>query len=67
MQELSVQEMDQVSGAILPLIGFGIALVSKVGGATSVVAWAASSAGLILATYEAAKYLGNIGNSEAPQ
>ena len=32
MRELTVQELDQASGGILPLIGFAIALVSKVGG-----------------------------------
>ena len=64
MQELTVQELDQASGGILPLIGFAIALVSKVGGSTGVVGWAASSAGLVLATYEGAKYLGNLNNSQ---
>ncbi len=59
MRELTVQEMDQASGGILPLIGFAIALVSKVTGSTGV-AWAVSSAGLILGTFEAAKYLGDL-------
>ncbi len=60
MQELNVHEMDQASGGILPLIGFALALVSKVGGSTGVVGWAAGSAGLILGTFEAAKYLGSL-------
>ncbi len=64
MRELTVQEMDQTSGGILPLIGFAVALVSKVGGSAGVVTWAASSAGLVLATYQAAKYLGNQQNQE---
>ena len=59
MRELTVQEMDQASGGILPLIGFGFALAGKVGGTTTVVAWAVSSASLIPGTYEAARYLGD--------
>lgn len=59
MRELTVQEMGQASGGILPLIGFGLAVAGKLAGSTGVVTWAISSASLILATYGAAGYLHN--------
>ena len=64
MRELTVQEMDQASGGILPLIGLAIAVAGKVGGSAGVVGWAVGSAGLVLASFEAASYLGNLNNSQ---
>ena len=57
MRELTVQEMDQASGGILPLIGFGLALAGKLAGSSGVVTWGISSASLILGTYGAAAWL----------
>ena len=58
MRELTAKEIDQVNGGILPVVMFGVALGSKFT-ATSLAGWAFSSAGLIGATYQAAKYLGS--------
>lgn len=60
MHELNQQDLDNTSGGILPLVGFGLALAGKAAGSTGVVTWAVSSAGLILSTYEAAKYLDSL-------
>ncbi len=60
MHELSQQELEQAGGGILPVVGFGLALAGKVAGSSGVATWAVSSAGLILSTYEAAKYLGSL-------
>ena len=57
VQELSQQELDHAGGGVLPLVGFGLAVVGKAAGSSGVVTWAVSSASLILSTYEAAKYL----------
>jgi lactobin A/cerein 7B family class IIb bacteriocin len=56
MRELTVEEVKQVDGGILPIIAFGVALGGKLT-ATSLAGWAFGSAGLIIGTYEAAKYL----------
>ena len=57
MRALTVQEMDQASGGILPLIGFGLALAGKLTGSAGVASWAVGSASLVVATFEGAKYL----------
>jgi len=58
MKELTTQEMEQTSGGWGPIVGFALAVVGK---ATSSgpVGWAASSAGLILGTYQMAQHLGS--------
>lgn len=56
MRELTQDEIKQVDGGVLPLIAFGVALGGKLT-ATSLAGWAFGSAGLIIGTYEAAKYL----------
>ena len=56
MRELTDNEIEQVDGAILPLIAFGLAVGSKLI-ATNLVGWAIGSASLIVATYQAADYL----------
>ncbi len=58
MRELTIQEREEVSGGILPLIGFGLALAAKAMGGGGVVGWAIGSASLILATYQMAKAYG---------
>lgn len=60
MRTLSAQEMDQTSGGILPLIGFGLALAGKLAGSAGVAGWAVGSASLVLATYEGANYLDSL-------
>ena len=52
MNELTTQEMEQASGGLLPLIGLAVAVVGKVT-ASGPVGWAAGSAGLVLASYQA--------------
>ena len=64
MRTLTTQELEQAGGGILPLIGFGLALAGKLGGSAGVAGWAVGSASLVLATYEAANYLGNLNNSQ---
>lgn len=64
MRTLTTQEMEQAGGGILPLIGFGLALAGKLSGSAGVAGWAVGSASLVLATYEAANYLGNLNNSQ---
>ena len=59
MQELTEQEIEEVTGGILPLIGFGLALGGKVIGSAGVGGWALSSASLILAAYSAGVWLGD--------
>ena len=59
MQDLSEQEIEEVSGGILPLIGFGLALAGKVIGSAGVGGWAVGSASLILGSYAAAVWLGD--------
>ncbi len=59
MRELTYDDMEQASGGILPVIGFGLALAGKLGGGGGVVSWAVSSASLVVASYELAKYLDN--------
>jgi len=61
MRTLTVQEMDQTSGGILPLIGVALALAGKVSGSAGVAGWAIGSASLVLGTYEAAKWAGGVG------
>lgn len=56
MRALTEREVEQVSGGIVPVVLFGAALVSKVAGGGGLVAWAASSVGLIGATYYMAEY-----------
>ena len=56
MRELTQEEIEQVDGGFLPLIGFGLALGGKLT-ATGLGGWAFGSASLILGTYQAAKYL----------
>lgn len=51
MRELTVQEKDEVSGGILPLIGFGLAVAAKAMGSGGVTGWAISSASLVVASY----------------
>ncbi len=56
MRELTVQEMDQASGGILPVVG----LILAVGSAVvrhRVAAWVINGAGIALAGYGAAKWL----------
>ena len=52
MNELTTQEMEQTSGGFLPLVGVALAVASKVT-ATGPAGWAISSAGLVLASYQA--------------
>ena len=59
MRELTSEEMDATSGGVVPLIGFGAALVGKALGGGGVAGWAASSVGLITASYGLAEYLSN--------
>lgn len=58
MKELAIHEMEQASGGIWPIVGVALAVVGK---ATSSgpVSWAASSASLVLATYQAAEHYGS--------
>ena len=51
MRELTLQERNEVSGGILPIIGFGLAVAGKVSGGGGVATWAISSAGLIVSSY----------------
>ena len=60
MRELTVQEMDQASGGILPLLGFVIAVAGKVAGTGTATGWAISSAGVLLGSYQLADYLYNL-------
>ena len=55
MRELNYDDMDQASGGILAVIGFGPALAGMLGGGSGVVGWAVSSASLWVALYELAK------------
>ena len=64
MRTLTVQEMDQTSGGILPLIGFALALAGKVAGSAGVTTWAVGSASLVLATFEGAKYARSLKDKE---
>ncbi len=56
IRELTLDEINEVDGGILPLLMFGIALGSKFT-AGGLVSWAFASAGLIGATYAAGEYL----------
>ena len=56
MRELTADELDEVSGGILPLVGFGLALAGKVMGSTGVAGWAVGSASLVLGSYSMAEY-----------
>ena len=55
MRELTMKEVDEVDGGVLPLVMLGIAIGSKFT-ATSLAGWAFGSAGLIGATYYAMEY-----------
>ncbi len=55
--ELTDEEMDQASGGILPVIGFGLALAGKASGSAGVIGWAIGSASLIVASYDLARFL----------
>ncbi|WP_163932581.1 class IIb bacteriocin, lactobin A/cerein 7B family [Paraferrimonas sp. SM1919] len=60
MRELNLNEIEEVNGGIVPIIGFGIALASHVGvggAATTLTAHFLSGAGLALATYGLAEFL----------
>lgn len=56
MQELTMNEIEQVDGGIVPVIGAGIALASHLGSA-SLGAHLLSGAGLIVGTYGLMEYL----------
>lgn len=60
MRTLTVQEMDQASGGVLPVVGLALALAGKLAGSGGVAGWAIGSASLVLATYEGAKYLDSL-------
>lgn len=51
MRELTLQERNEVSGGILPLIGFGLAVAGKVTAGGGVATWAIASASLVAASY----------------
>ena len=55
MRELNVNEIEQVNGGLLPLLGFGLAVVSHAG-ARTVVGYFLTRASSLLAGYELAKY-----------
>lgn len=57
MKELTTQEMGQASGGWLPLVGVGLAVIGKVT-ASGPVGWAAGSASLIIASYQAMEHYG---------
>ena len=57
MRELTAQEMEEVSGGFLPLVGFALSLAGHVAGFSGPITWAISSLGLIASTIGAAMYL----------
>ncbi len=57
MRELNAQEMEEVSGGILPLIAFGLSLAGHLAGFSGPATWAISSAGLILSSVGLAMWL----------
>ena len=57
MRELNTQEMEEVSGGVLPLIAVAISFAGHVAGFSGPATWAISSIGLILSTYSAAVYV----------
>lgn len=65
-QTLSEEELDQVSGGIVPAIFAGIALASHIGvggTATTLTAHLISGASLAYAVYSAAEYYGSSGGT----
>ena len=61
MRTLNAQEMDAASGGLIPLavVGFALAVASKVTAGGTATGWAVSSAGLIVGSYGlAAHFLG---------
>ena len=56
MRELTTDEIERVNGGVLPLIGFGLALLGKGMGSAGVFGWAVGSASLILSSYSLAEY-----------
>ncbi len=60
MNELTTQEMEQASGGWLPLVGVALAAAGKAA-SSGPVGWAVGSAGLVLATYQAAQHYGGNG------
>ena len=63
MQELTMNDIEQANGGILPLVGFALSLAGKVSGSAGVIGWGISSASLVLGSFEAAKYLGSLKES----
>ncbi len=61
IRELSPGEINEVSGGILPIIGFGLALASHVGvgtATTTIVGHAISGVALGIASFSLARYFG---------
>ena len=59
MRELNTEEMDEVSGGVLPIIAWGLAIAGHAAGFSGPVTWAISSAGLVASTYAAAEFMAN--------
>ncbi|MDP6377510.1 MAG: class IIb bacteriocin, lactobin A/cerein 7B family [Pseudomonadales bacterium] len=55
MRELTANEIEATTGGVLPIVGIGIAIASKLS-ATGLAGWALSSAGLILSSYQVAEH-----------
>ena len=61
IRELTISEVEDVSGGILPAVGFALAVVARVGvgvATTNVVGHVAAGASLGIATYAFCSYLG---------
>ena len=61
MRELTLNEMEEVSGGVLPVIAFGLALAARVGfgvATTNVVGHIGAGVGLGIATYSLCEYMG---------
>ena len=61
IRELTINEMEEVSGGVLPAIAFGLALSARVGvgvATTNVVGHIGGGVGLGLATYSLCQYMG---------
>jgi lactobin A/cerein 7B family class IIb bacteriocin len=63
MRELTSDELEQLSGGVVPVIAFGAALAGHMSGFSGVAGWAISSVGLVTASYGLAEY-GTSGGSD---
>ncbi len=66
IRELTVNEVEDVSGGILPIVGFALAVAARVGvgvTTTNVVGHVGAGASLGIATYSFCNYLGGGGSA----